>query len=240
MTLFAKHIAVCVAALVAATAWAEKTGDNSTPKPDAKDAGAPVKKQKKNKNAKVPEDPNAPKKTEVPVIAGHPSKGLRIPYYDSTGKHEMQFDIGVATRMDENHVQFTDLQIETFNEQGEHEMQIDMPTSVMNTDTSVITTEHHVVIRRSDFELTGNTMIFNTRTKQGGLGGNVHMLIYNLEDETSDPDNPPGSKGAGKSGAPKAAKTALEPDTFKTPPSRGGGASGGEDKADKFITPGPK
>ncbi len=135
----------------------------------------------------------------------------------------------------------TDLQIETFNEQGEHEMQIDMPTSVLNTDTSVITTNHHVTIRRADFELTGEAMIFNTRTKQGGLGGNVHMLIYNLEDETSDGAKPGEGKGTGRSGGAKGAKNGLEPDSFKTPQPKGAdGASAAADKADKFYTPGPK
>jgi hypothetical protein len=235
MTSFVKYIAVFAAAWVAATAWAEKNGDSSTPKPDGKDSAAPVKKPKKPKVAKTPEDPNAPKKMDVPVVEGHPSRGLTIPYYDSTGKHEMQFRIGVASRLDTNHVEFTDLQIETFNEQGEHEMSIDMPTSVMNTDTSVITTDHHVDIQRADFELTGETMIFNTRTKQGGLGGHVRMLIYNLDDETGENRNGPKPPGT------KAPKTGLEPDTFKTAQPRGAdGASATVDKADKFVTPAPK
>ncbi|MDR3405463.1 MAG: hypothetical protein P4L99_23410 [Chthoniobacter sp.] len=236
MTSFVKYIAVCAAALVATAAGAEKNGDSSTPKPDGKDTGTPAKKAKKPKTARsATEDTNAPKKMDVPVVEGHPSKGLRIPYYDSTGKHDMQFNIGVATRLDDNHVAFTDLQIETFNEQGEHEMSINMPTSVMNTDTSVITTEHHVDIRRADFDLTGETMIFNTRTKQGGLGGHVHMTIYNLDDETGENRN--GTKPAGA----KAAKTGLEPDSFKTPPARSGDSvSATADKADKFVTPAPK
>ncbi len=29
------------------------------------------------------------------------------------------------------------------------------------------------IIKRDDFELTGEAIIFNTETKQGGLGGNV-------------------------------------------------------------------
>jgi len=58
------------------------------------------------------------------------------------------------------------------------------------------TRNHHVCQKN------GETMIFNTRTKQGGLGGHVHMTIYNLDDETG--ENRDGTKPAGA----KAAKTA--------------------------------
>ncbi|MEI9894017.1 MAG: LPS export ABC transporter periplasmic protein LptC [Chthoniobacter sp.] len=237
MISFVKHIAVLAAALIVTTALGEKAGDNSTPKPEAKDAGAAGKKAKKNKGAKASDDPNAPKKTvDVPVIKGHDSIGLRIPYFGSDGKRQMNFTIGVASRLDDNHVNMTDLQVETFNDDGEHEMQIDLPTSVLNTDTSVITTNHPVTIRRSDFILTGESMIFNTKTKQGGLGGNVHMLIYNLVDDKSDPDKPGEPKGTAK-----PQKTGMEPDSFKTPQSKVANSTPApRDNTEKFYTPGAK
>jgi hypothetical protein len=193
MISFAKHIAVLAAALVATTALAEKPDDEKSSKPDAKETGD--KKGTKGKGSKSG-DPNAPKKVDVPVEKGHPSKGLVSPYYDSTGKHEMQFRIGEASRIDGNHIQMTDLGIETFDENGKHEMQIDLPTAILDTDSSVVTSQKHVTVRREDFELTGEAMIFNTRTKQGGLGGNVRMLIYNLDEETSDTAKPAESKEA--------------------------------------------
>jgi hypothetical protein len=185
MRSFVKLVAVLAVGLVAAAgAFAQKADDDKSKDKDAKESGA--KKGKKDKKSNKPADPAAPQKAiDVPVPKGHDAKGLKIPYFGSDGKLQMSFNIGVASRLDDNHMQMTDLQIETFNDDGEHEMAIDLPTSVLDLTTSVISTKKHVTIRRDDFELTGETMEFNTRTKQGGLGGNVRMLIYNLEAETS-------------------------------------------------------
>ena len=83
-----------------------------------------------------------------------------------------------------------DLQIETFDDEGESEMTIDLPTSILDLSTRVITTKTHVRIRREDFEIEGETMEFNTETRQGKLGGNVRMLIYNLSNEAPAPTEP--------------------------------------------------
>jgi hypothetical protein len=234
MTSFVKHIAVLAAALIATTALAEKPDDDRSSKPDGKETAD--KKAKKAKGAKASGEADASRKVDVPVPKGHPSMGVSIPYYDSAGKHEMQFRIGVASRLDDNHIAMTDLGIETFDENGKHEMQIDLPSAILDTDTSVVTSKKHVTIQRQDFELTGESMIFNTRTKQGGLGGNVRMLIYNLDEQTSGADQ----SGEDKPAAKKP-KSKSDPDSFRTPQSRSpDGAPPATDTPDKFYTPGSR
>jgi hypothetical protein len=193
MISFVKYVAVLLVGFIAAAVLPGNADEDGPAKTEAKTAGG--KKDKKPKSPKT--DQNAPPKKgiDVPVVKGHDSLGMRIPYFGTDGvKREMNFSIGVASRLDENHIQMKDLQIQTFDDNGQPEMSIDLPTSVLDTDTSVITSQQHVTIRRADFELTGEAMVFNTKTKQGGLGGNVRMLIYNLENETSDPSNTPESK----------------------------------------------
>lgn len=245
MTSFAKHIAVLAAAFIAATALGDKTDDTKASKPDGKDKPESKdsgKKSKKNKNAKADQDPNAPKKIEIPVIKDHPSYGLWIPYLDGTGKRQMNFKIGVATRLDDNHVEMKDMNIETFNEQGEHEMQIELPISVFDTEKSAITTQTHVTITRDDFTLSGDAMIFYTRTKQGGLAGNVHMVIFNLKEEaTGDESKADQTKEKEPKAATKVDKALYQPDTFKTPQTRRQDSSSlSAEKPDKFFTPSAK
>ncbi len=185
MRSFAKLIAVITVGFVTSIAFADKNADEKS-KGDAAKEQSGTKKKKKDKKASKSADPDTPAKAiDVPVPMGHDSKGLKIPYFSTDGKLQMSFNIGVASRIDDSHIRMADLQIETFNEEGEHEMAIDLPTSVLDLTTSVISTKKHVTIRRADFELTGETMEFNTKTKQGGLGGSVRMLIYNLDDETA-------------------------------------------------------
>ena len=149
---------------------------------------------------------------DIPVSAEHPAKGLKIPYFDNEGKLQMIFVIGVATRLDADHINMADMEVETFDDQQQHEMYIDLPTSVLNLNTSVITTQKHVTIRREDFILTGETMEFNTKTKQGSLGGAVKMLIYNLDNQTPKPDS------ATPTPPPSAASDPSQPATVSKAP----------------------
>ncbi|EDY18123.1 hypothetical protein CfE428DRAFT_4259 [Chthoniobacter flavus Ellin428] len=249
MTSFAKHIAVLAAALIATTALGDRSDDANkagTPDPkgktDSKDSGA--KKKKKNKKPEGTPSPDGPRKVDIPVIKDHPSYGLSIPYFDGTGKRQMNFKIGVATRIDDDHVEMKDMTIETFNEQGEHDMQIDLPLSVFDNNKSAITTQTHVTINRADFVLSGDSMIFYTRSQQGGLAGNVHMTIFNLKEEAS------GNEADAEKAREKEPKTVTkvdkslyEPDTFKTSQGRRQSAPSSSlstEKPDKFYTPSAK
>jgi hypothetical protein len=250
MTLFVKHTAVLAAALIATTALGEKTDDSKksddtksskTDSKDAKDSKDSGKKNKKNKGSKQPanpDNPDAPQpKIQIPVVKDHPSKGLFIPYFDNAGKRQMDFQIAVATRIDDQLLNLTDMDVLTYNEEGKKDMKINLPTSIYNTETSAVSTDYHVKITRDDFVLEGETMIFYTNTKQGALGGGVRMLIFNLKDST-DPDkanaNPDGTpKPKEQTAQPQDVDPQMKPDGFKTPPAR---ASGFDTTPDK-LTP---
>ena len=174
--------ATLAAAALAVSAFAQKKDEE---KPKAKDKKEAVKKPDtkvaKEKDGK--DKAKEPGKIDIPVSEDHDAKGLKIPYFDGDGKKQMIFTIGVASRIDEEHIGMTETEVETFDENGEHEMTIALPKSELNVTTSVITTKKHVEIKRDDFSITGETLEFNMKTKQGTLGGGVKMLIYNIQNE---------------------------------------------------------
>lgn len=135
-------------------------------------------KGKKGKENKPEEDPEAIGRINLPIQKGHDSFGLKIPYENADGVLQMIFKVGRASRLDDNHVQMAELEVETFDDDGKPEMTIDLPVSILDLNTRMLTTESKVTIRRSDFEITGDSMEFNTKTKQGRLAGNVRMLIF--------------------------------------------------------------
>ena len=135
----------------------------------------------------------------LPIPKGHDSKGLKIPYYDDAGRLQMTFTIGIANRLDDAHVKMKTLQIETFDDDGQREMLIDLPQSLLDLNTRIITTDEGVTIRRSDFEITGQTMEFNTKTKEGRLSGRVRMLLYDLEESAGAETKPVIAKPEGTS-----------------------------------------
>lgn len=147
----------------------------------------PDKKGSDPKKKPVEGEPEGDKgagRISVPIPPGHDARGLVIPHRDAAGKLQMRFTMEVGKRIDADHLEMTRLLIETFDEEGKEEMTVDLPQSVLDLNTRVVSTENSVLIKRSDFELTGRTMEFNTETRTGRVGGKVRMLIYNLEDET--------------------------------------------------------
>jgi len=183
-------VGVIAVGLLAAGALAQKKDGEKPKAKDKKEAPKNAGDQAdKDKGAKD-DKPKETGKMDIPVSKDHDAKGLKIPYFDGDGKKQMIFTIGVASRIDEEHIGMTETEIETFDEKGEHEMTIELPKSELNVTTSVISTKRHVEIKRADFELTGETMEFNMKTKLGTLGGGVKMLIYNLDAEVSDTPQP--------------------------------------------------
>lgn len=168
-------------AAVAAVAVAEEAPGGEKGKRDAE--AKPAKKEKDDKKKKREAMP-------FPLPVGHGGKGLRIPYIDGNAVKTMQFVIGTAQRTEENLVQMSNLKIEMLAEDDAPEMTIDLPNSTLNLVTRVIQGEKAVKVKRNDFELSGDSLEFDTVAKQGTLKGNVRMLIYNLANEIAS-DAPP-------------------------------------------------
>ena len=122
--------------------------------------------------------PKEKDRLDLPVPPGQPQKGLRIPISSPEGKLLMRFQIGVAEVVDADHIKMGDLRLETFKDDGDHEFDLDLPDSVFNAKTRELTSKAHVKIKRHDFEITGNSMTFNTDTKVGIFGDGVKMVIY--------------------------------------------------------------
>ena len=107
----------------------------------------------------------------IPIPLGHAAKGVKLPYYDAEGKLQMDFSIDSAYRVDEIHLQMKLVKMQTYDEDGKLEMTIDMPSSVLDLSTRIVTSDKPVTIRRTDFEITGDTMQFDTQTHSGKIVG---------------------------------------------------------------------
>ena len=90
--------------------------------------------------------------------------------------------------MDQEHIGFQHLKITTYTPQSEPDLQIDMNTSVLDLKTRVLISKERTTIRRSDFNITGDSMQFDTNSKTGRLIGNVKMVITDKSHLTAKPD----------------------------------------------------
>ncbi|MEI8109263.1 MAG: LPS export ABC transporter periplasmic protein LptC [Verrucomicrobiota bacterium] len=180
---------------IATHAWSQEKADQKSEqkaeqKSELSPPNDPPKKPEPNPKKPKNKQPKEPGKMDIPVSKDHDAKGLKIPYFDGSGKKQMIFTIGVASRLDDDHIGLTETQVETFNDQGDHEMTIDLPKSELNVVTNVLLTKKRMMIKRDDFEIVGESMEFNLKTKQGTLTGGVRMLIYNINTELPEKSTP--------------------------------------------------
>jgi hypothetical protein len=130
-----------------------------------------------------PKTPKPDRKIDIPIPVGHDAKGLRLPMRNDDGKLQAVVDVEKVRRLDQVNVEMHNSTIQTYDEQtGEPSAKVEMINSVMNTETNVITTHDPVIVTRADFRLTGDSAVFNTKTRQGKVIKNVTLIIFNRDE----------------------------------------------------------
>ncbi len=125
--------------------------------------------------------------TDLPLPVGHEAKGIILPDYDEQGQLRARFEAGTAKRLSESDVLLRDLKMVTFTAEDAPELEIVMPEGTLNLRTRVLTSGRRTTVSRSDFQIAGDTLEFDTRARQGQMKGNVQMVIVassNLMPET--------------------------------------------------------
>lgn len=126
--------------------------------------------------------------TNIPLPIGHEAKGLVLPDFDGDGHLRGKFEAGTAHRMDQEHIGFEHLKITTYTPEDQPDLKIDMSTSVLDLKTRILSSKTRTTIQRSDFNIAGDSVEFNTNNKTGRLIGNVKMVITDKSRLTGKPD----------------------------------------------------
>ena len=156
--------------LTCAVFGAEKKGPKSESKSPTPIATPAAKKKSRPKPEEGIKD--------VPITAGHDAKGLVLPDFDLQGRMRGKLEAGVTRRLDDQNIEFEGVKFTTFVPETETpDLEIKMNKSVFNLKTQVLTSNVRSTVKRSDFEVAGDTMKFEMLTRQGTLEGNVKMVV---------------------------------------------------------------
>ena len=131
--------------------------------------------------------PNEQALTNIPLPIGHEAKGLVLPDFDGEGHLRGKFEAGTAHRIDEGHMGFEQLKITTFTPEDQPDLKIDMSTSVLDLKTRILSSKARTTIQRTDFNIAGDSVEFDTNSKTGRLIGNVKMVITDKSHLTATP-----------------------------------------------------
>ena len=145
-------------------------------------------KKKSGTSATAGESPGDQSLTNIPLPIGHEAKGLVLPDFDGDGRLRGKFEAGTAHRIDQEHVGFQHLKITTYTPESQTDLQIDMKTSVLNLKTRILSSQERTTIQRSDFNIAGDSVQFDTNSKTGRLSGNIKMVITDKSHLTGKPN----------------------------------------------------
>jgi lipopolysaccharide assembly outer membrane protein LptD (OstA) len=67
--------------------------------------------------------------------------------------------------------------VTTFTPENTPDILIDVPLSVLDMETRVLTARQRTTVRRGDMNIAGDSVTFDTNTRQGTFVGNVKMVI---------------------------------------------------------------
>ena len=113
---------------------------------------------------------------DLPVPVGMPVNGIKVPQYSEDGRRLMLFEAAIAKKVDEKRVEMESLKLEALDGEG-RKIFVELPQAVFNLNSRILTGENSAKISREDFEITGDSIEFNTKTRFGTLRGNVKMVI---------------------------------------------------------------
>jgi hypothetical protein len=130
----------------------------------------------------TPSPSPSPTPFDVPIPVGMPVNGIKVPYYDETGRLAILIEADVAQKTDDTNVRLENLRLEALDEE-ERKILIELPKATLDLETRILSGDSSATIRREDFNITGDTIEFDTKNRFGTMRGNIRMVV-NTENST--------------------------------------------------------
>ena len=132
------------------------------------------------------------------VPPGAVNKGAVIPSFDTTGRRTSLITADMIRRVDDDRIYAEKLVVQMFNADPKNDVRIDLKTAFYHmSGGGVLRSTERSRVSRADFEIEGDSLIFDTAKNQGRMTGNIHMVIFDsstLSGEVPPPSESPPSK----------------------------------------------
>ncbi|CAN5915996.1 hypothetical protein BH11VER1_BH11VER1_28500 [soil metagenome] len=131
-------------------------------------------------------------KKEIPVLSeapqglgafgmllplGQKNLDVKIPSFKD-GLPSSLIRAGSMTRLDDEYMEMEKLDIRLFGEVRDKDVRVQLVTGEYHMPTQLLSSEQRSRISREDFQLEGDSMVFDTKSQQGKMTGNVKMVIF--------------------------------------------------------------
>lgn len=114
------------------------------------------------------------------IPEGLKNRGVRIPAF-TEGKPSSLIRADAVTRTDPENLTIEKMVIHLFGQQKEQDVRVDLKTGSYNMPSQVLSSNERSRVSRSDFQIEGDSLVFDTTSSQGKIVGNVEMVIYDVK-----------------------------------------------------------
>lgn len=124
------------------------------------------------------------------VPPGAVNRGAVIPSFDAAGRRTSLITADVLRRVDDKRVYAENLVVKMFNADPKNDARIDLKTAFYHL-AGVLRSTERSRVSRADFEIEGDSLIFDTAKNQGRMTGNIHMVIFDSSTVSGEVPPPP-------------------------------------------------
>jgi hypothetical protein len=146
------------------------------------------------------------------IPMGSRSRGFVLPTFEN-GKPNTLITADAMTRVDESRLFAEKMVIRMYGDTTDQDVRIDLITGTYNIEQQALSSKERSRVSRADFQIEGDGMVFDTKTSQGKMVGNVEMVIHDLKALTKSA-SPPAADA--KTGVTKPA-AAIKPAAAEAP-----------------------
>lgn len=125
------------------------------------------------------------------VPLGAESKGAVIPSFDETGRRTSLISAAVVRRIDDERLYAENLVVQMFNANPENDVRIDLKTAFYQMSGGILRSTERSRVSRPDFEIEGDSLVFDTTRNQGCMTGNIRMVIFDTGGLSGEVPPPP-------------------------------------------------
>lgn len=120
------------------------------------------------------------------VPLGAESKGAVIPSFDETGRRTSLITADVIRRIGDERLYAEKLVVEMFGPVPGKDVRLDLKTAFYHMAGGILRSTERSRVSRSDFQIEGDSLVFDTATNQGRMTGNIHMVIFDTTSFSSE------------------------------------------------------
>lgn len=114
------------------------------------------------------------------IPQGFVNKNVKVPSFKE-GKRSSLLTAGTLTRLDDTRLSAENVVVEIYGEDPAEDMRVDLITAIYNMQEKVLRSGERSRVSRADFEMEGDSMVFDTTNSIGSMKGRVRTLIFDMD-----------------------------------------------------------